>query len=86
MRRRYQLAEPLRPRQQIDVQPAVEQVEVQGVGQALLQLRGLAGPARSEQKEAVAQLQRFAYGSGIHDSSIHAFMPKFQPISGEKVS
>ena len=66
MAARDQVPQPLRPRQQLQVQGMVEQIEVEGIREPLLQQRGLAGPAGAEEEEALASGGGDLQRSGIH--------------------
>lgn len=71
----HQLAEPFRARGHLPVDVRLQQVQLQGFGETVLQPRGIAGTARPEEEEALVRDRQesrhnFHFGtqSGISDA------------------
>ena len=64
---RDQVPQPLWSGEQLQIQGMVKQIEVERVREPLLEPRRLAGPAGTEQEEALAAVGRDRQGSGVHN-------------------
>ena len=79
--RRNQLSKAVGPRQQVEVERMVEQIEVQRVRKPLPEPGRLAGAAGTEEEKALAGFDRSFQHSGIHTPILHGYsgvsLPEF---------